>query len=105
MPAARVKKILGNYLDEDEEAAKMYLTEKHISKDVVPNLQKHMELDTLLGASLQVIGEIVNNAALLNGAIGITEDLVLSHLDTLKNWFLSVKLTLTVMDKGLPGAV
>lgn len=95
--ANSVKTILEGVLDEDEDMANMYLTEKHMSRNYVRDAVDHNEVETLLEAYLQVIDEHVNHAALLNDAIDDTEDLVSIHLDTLRNRLLSIDLVLSVV--------
>lgn len=95
--ANTIKTVLENLLDDDEEMASMYLTEKRVNKDVARPSEEHMEAETLLEAYLQVIDEHVNLATLLNDAIDDTEDLVMIHLDTLRNRLLSVELMLSVV--------
>lgn len=95
--AGNVKTILENLLEEDEEMANMYLTEKHMTHNYMRSSEDHSEIETLLEAYLQVIDEHVNHASLLNDAIDDTEDLVMIHLDTLRNRLLSVELALSVV--------
>lgn len=106
--ASGVKTILEGLLDDDEEMANMYLTEKHSSHNYHGrSAVDHSEIETMLEAYLQVIDEHVNHAALLNNAIDDTEDLVMIHLDTLRNRLLSVELSLSVvsMTFGIGGVV
>lgn len=103
-----VKTILDNLLDEDEEMANMYLTEKHMSHNLhTRSAVDHSEVEIMLEAYLQVIDEYVNHASLLNEAIDDTEDLVMIHLDTLRNRLLSVELALSVvsMTFGIGGVI
>lgn len=95
--ASTIKTILENLLDEDEEMANMYLTEKQVNKEINRPAHEHMEVETLLEAYLQVIDEHVNHSTLLNDAIDDTEDLVMIHLDKLRNRLLSVELVLSVV--------
>lgn len=106
--ASNVKTILENLLDEDEEMANMYLTEKYFSHRYGGRSSvDHNEVETMLEAYLQVIDEHVNQSTLLNDAIDDTEDLVMIHLDTLRNQLLSVELGLSVvsMTFGVGGIV
>lgn len=106
--ASNVKTILEHLLDEDEEMANMYLTEKHEGQHgVLRDCHDHSEIETLLEAYLQVIDEHVNHATLLHDAIEDTEDLVMIHLDTLRNRLLSVELTLSVVSMmfGVGGVI
>jgi Mg2+ and Co2+ transporter CorA len=94
--AHSVRDILEKILDEDEDMANMYLTEKHASPSQSRNVENHDEVEMLLEAYMQVIDELVNRADLLNNAIEDTEDLVMIHLDTLRNRLLSVDLALNI---------
>jgi magnesium transporter len=95
--AHNVRDILEKLLDEDEDMANMYLTEKHRSPNVSRDVGEHDQVEMLLEAYMQVIDELVNRADLLNDAIDDTEDLVMIHLDTLRNKLLSVELGLSVV--------
>lgn len=95
--ANNVKTILENLLEDDEEMADMYLTEKHNTLNAVRDAQDHGEAETLLETYLQVIEELVNHASLLDDAIDDTEGLVMIHLDTLRNRLLTVELSLSVV--------
>ena len=99
--ASNIKNILENLLDEDEDMANMYLTEKHASQNYVRSSGDHSEIETLLEAYLQVIAEHVNQSTLLNDAIDDTEDLVSIHLDTLRNRLLAVELACSVVSMAV----
>lgn len=102
-----VRTVLENLLDDDEEMANMYLTEKHMSQNYARNALDHSEVETLLEAYLQTIDLHVNHASLLNDAIEDTEDLIMIHLDTLRNRLLSVELAMSVVSMmfGFGGVV
>ena len=89
--------ILEKVLDEDEDMANMYLTEKHTSREDARNTGDHDEVEMLLEAYMQGVDEIVNQTSLKSEEIGDTEDLVMIHLDTLRNRLLSVELALSVV--------
>lgn len=91
-----VQDLLEKLLDEDDDMANMYLTEKH-TKDGARNSGDHDEVEMLLEAYLQGVDDIVNQTTLLSDAIEDTEDLVMIHLDTLRNRLLSVELGLSVV--------
>lgn len=105
--ANSVKTILDNLLDEDEDMSNMYLTEKYTSQNYARRPVDHSEVETLLEAYLQVIEAHVNQSKLLNDAIDDTEDLVMIHLDTLRNRLLSIELAMSVvsMTFGFGGVV
>lgn len=99
--ANSVKAILEGLLDDDDEMANMYLSEKHYSSCGAAgpprDSDEHSEVEVLLETYLQVIDEIVNSAQLLDDAIDDTEGLVQIHLDTLRNHLLTVELSLSVV--------
>ncbi len=95
--AAVVQEELEKLLDEDEDMANMYLTEKHMSHEGARNIGDHDEVEMLLEAYLQGVDEIVNQTTLLSDNIEDTEDLVMIHLDTLRNRLLSIELGLSVV--------
>lgn len=105
--ASNVQDILAKLLDEDEDMAAAYLTEKHAMPSFSRNPLDHDEIETLVEAYLQVIEELVSQSVLLNSGIEDTEDLVSIHLDTLRNKLLSVELALSVvsMTFGFGGLV
>lgn len=105
--AHSVREILEKLLDEDADMANMYLSEKHRSPHVSRDAGEHDQVEMLLEAYMQVIDELVNRADLLNDAIDDTEDLVMIHLDTLRNKLLSVELALSVfsMTFGFGGLI
>lgn len=95
--ATIVQDIIEKVLDEDEDMANMYLTEKHTHPKRARNVMEHDEVEMLLEAYLQGIDELVNNSSLLSGSIEDTEDLVMIHLDSLRNRLLSVELAMSVV--------
>lgn len=94
---AAVHDILEKVLDEDEDMANMYLTEKHASPELIRSAGDHDEVEMLLEAYLQGVDELVNQGTLLSDGIEDTEDLVMIHLDTLRNRLLTVELALSVV--------
>jgi magnesium transporter len=95
--ASNVRGVLEALLDEDEDMANMYLTEKHNLPSHSREVVDHDEVEMLLEAYMQVVDELVNRADLLSNEIEDTEDLVMIHLDTLRNRLLSVELALSVV--------
>lgn len=95
--ATIVQDILEKVLDEDEDMANMYLTEKHTSPKRARTVTDHDEVEMLLEAYLQHVDDLVNQSTLLSDGIEDTEDLVMIHLDTLRNRLLSVELALSVV--------
>lgn len=105
--ANNVRELLEKLLEEDEDMANMYLSERYTSPNASRDAGEHDEVEMLLEAYMQVIDELVNRAVLLNDRIDDTEDLVMIHLDTLRNKLLSVELALSVfsMTFGFGGMV
>lgn len=105
--ATAVHDILEKVLDEDEDMANMYLTEKHTHPERARSVGDHDEVEMLLEAYLQSVDELVNQSTLLSDGIEDTEDLVMIHLDTLRNRLLTVELALSVvsMTFGVGGMI
>eukprot|EP00173_Palmaria_palmata_P000898 Plantae.Rhodophyta-Palmaria_palmata.ctg14607.p1 GENE.Plantae.Rhodophyta-Palmaria_palmata.ctg14607~~Plantae.Rhodophyta-Palmaria_palmata.ctg14607.p1 ORF type:complete len:360 (+),score=56.14 Plantae.Rhodophyta-Palmaria_palmata.ctg14607:104-1081(+) len=93
----KVQNVLQSVLDEDEDMAAMYLTEKRKTPDLVRNPVDHDEAEMLLESYLQVVDDLTNRAVLANRAIDDTENLIEIHLDTLQNQLLLVNLVLSII--------
>lgn len=91
--ASKVRHTLQEVLDEDEDMAGMYLTEKR--KYPEKSSEQHDEIETLLETHLQAVDDITTKAELLNSAIDNTEDLIEIHLDTMQNRLLLLDLRIT----------
>lgn len=91
--ASKVRHTLQEVLDEDEDMAEMYLTEKR--KYPEKSCAQHDEIETLLETHLQAVDDITTKAELLNSAIDNTEDLIEIHLDTMQNRLLLLDLRIT----------
>mmetsp|Transcript_11933 Transcript_11933/g.21612 ORF Transcript_11933/g.21612 Transcript_11933/m.21612 type:complete len:560 (-) Transcript_11933:1602-3281(-) len=95
--AETIQHSLQEVLDEDEDMANMYLTEKHNNPGQKRNPLDHDEVEMLLEAYLQVIDDLSNKADLLDDAIEDTEDLVGIQLDTLRNRLIMFQLMLSII--------
>lgn len=93
----RVQHVLQAVLDEDEDMADMYLTEKSRNPERTRNPVNHDEIETLLETHLQTVDDLTSKAELLNRAIDDTEDLIEIHLDTMQNRLLLVDLIITAI--------
>ena len=93
--ARRVQQALQNVLDEDEDMADMYLTEKRKNPNACRNPIDHDEAEMLLETYLQNVDDLTNKAELLNRAIDDTENLMEIHLDTMQNKLLLIDLFIT----------
>lgn len=101
---ARVRKVqsaIQTVLDEDEDMAEMYLTEKRKTPGVTRNALDHDEAEMLLENYLQTVDDLTNRAGLLNQAIDDTENLIEIHLDTMQNSVLLVDLMISAISTTL----
>lgn len=92
----KLQYVLQSVLDEDEDMASMYLTEKHKAPEVTRNPVDHDEAEMLLETYLQVVDDLTSKAGLMNRAIDDTENLIEIHLDTMQNHLLLVNLLITI---------
>lgn len=99
--ARKVHHALQAVLDEDDDMADMYLTEKHRRPERVRNPLAHDEAETLLETHLQTVDDLTTKAELLNRTIDDTEDLIEIHLDTMQNRLLLVDLIITAISSIL----
>lgn len=95
--ARKVQAALQSVLDEDEDMADMYLTEKRRNPGLTRNPVDHDEAEMLLETYLQNVDDLTAKAGLLNTAIDDTENLIEIHLDTMQNRLLLVDLIITVI--------
>lgn len=94
--ARKVQNALQSVLDEDEDMADMYLTEKRRNPGVDRNPLDHDEAEMLLETYLQIVDDLTSRAGLLDQAIDDTENLIEIRLDTMQNRLLLVDLIITV---------
>ena len=92
---AKVQHAVQELLDEDEDMAAMYLTEKWRQPDRKRPEEQHEEAEALLETHLQTVDDLTTKAELLNSTIDDTEDLIEIHLDTMQNRLLLVDLLIT----------
>lgn len=95
--ARKVQHALQTVLDEDEDMADMYLTEKKKNAGAIRNPVDHDEAEMLLETYLQLVDDLTSKAELLNQAIDDTENLIEIHLDTMQNRLLLVDLLVTTI--------
>eukprot|EP00188_Purpureofilum_apyrenoidigerum_P004579 Plantae.Rhodophyta-Purpureofilum_apyrenoidigerum.ctg5275.p1 GENE.Plantae.Rhodophyta-Purpureofilum_apyrenoidigerum.ctg5275~~Plantae.Rhodophyta-Purpureofilum_apyrenoidigerum.ctg5275.p1 ORF type:complete len:420 (-),score=81.29 Plantae.Rhodophyta-Purpureofilum_apyrenoidigerum.ctg5275:218-1477(-) len=98
--AQAVHGVLTDLLEEDEDMANMYLTEKHRNPGVIRNSLDHEEAEMLLESYLQIMDDLTNKAKLLDHEIDDSEDVVAIHLDTLRNKLIMLQLLLSVVGLG-----
>lgn len=92
---AKVQHAVQELLDEDEDMAGMYLTEKWRQPTRTRPQDSHEEAEALLETHLQTVDDLTTKAELLNSTIDDTEDLIEIHLDTMQNRLLLVDLLIT----------
>lgn len=95
--AKKVKYVLQSVLEDDEDLAGMYLTEKRKTPDATRNPLDHDEAEVLVEAYLQVCDSVLTSSELLNRAIDDTENLIEIQLDTMQNQLLLVNLLISVI--------
>ncbi|KAK4534175.1 hypothetical protein CDCA_CDCA01G0200 [Cyanidium caldarium] len=101
--ARGVRHGLQDLLREDEDMARMYLTElrRHPAVDRSP--AHHEEVEIVLESYLHVVDHLVSRADLLGAAIDDTEDTVGLQLDTMRNRLLRLGLMLTILTMAFAG--
>ncbi|KAI0567088.1 Magnesium transporter MRS2-like protein [Gracilaria domingensis] len=95
--ARKVQQALQAVLDDDEDMADMYLTEKYKNRALRRNPLDHDEAEMLLETYLQTVDDVTTKSELLNRAIDHTENLIEIHLDTMQNRLLLVDLIITAI--------
>ncbi|CAN8064426.1 unnamed protein product [Agarophyton chilense] len=95
--ARKVQQALQAVLDDDEDMADMYLTEKYKNRATRRNPLDHDEAEMLLETYLQTVDDVTTKSELLNRAIDHTESLIEIHLDTMQNRLLLVDLFITAI--------
>lgn len=93
----KVQQVIQALLDEDEDMAEMYLTEKRKNPSMMRNPLDHDEVEMLLETYLQMVDDLTSRGGLLNQAIDDTENLIEIHLDTTQNRVLLVDLMITAI--------
>lgn len=99
--ARKVQHAIQVVLDEDEDMADMYLTEKRKNPGLDRNPMDHDEAEMLLETYLQMVDDLTSKAGLLNQAIDDSENLIEIHLDTMQNRVLLVDLIITAISTTL----
>ncbi|KAM3583004.1 magnesium ion transporter [Umbelopsis sp. WA50703] len=89
-----IRDAINEVLDQDEDLAAMYLTEKKAGSP--RNAADHEEIELLMESYLKQTEEIANKAAILISHMKSTEEIVQIMLDTNRNSLLLFELKLTV---------
>jgi Mg2+ and Co2+ transporter CorA len=84
-------------LDEDEDMARLYLTELRKQPDKPRAIEDHEAAEQLLESYLQVVDHVHNRAALLSAATSDTEDLMGIQLDAMRNRLLLLDMSISVI--------
>lgn len=93
--ARKVQQAIQAVLDDDEDMADMYLSEKQKRPGVARHILSHNDVEMLLETYLQQVDDISSRAELLQQAIDDTENLVEMHLDAIQNRVLLMNLMTT----------
>lgn len=93
--ARKVQQAIQAVLDDDEDMADMYLSEKQKRPGVARHILSHNDVEMLLETYLQQVDDISSRAELLQQAIDDTENLVEMHLDAIQNRVLLMNLMVT----------
>jgi len=97
-----VQKALMDLLDDDEDMSNMYLTELvRATGEKKRDPMDHEDVEMLIEAYMQMVDDLVTKADLLDTAVDDTEDLVMIHLDTLRNKLLMLDLATSVFAMAL----
>jgi len=99
--ACKVHDVITHLLEDDEDMANLYLTEKHRSPWVIRDSLDHEEAEMILESYLQIMDDLTTKAKLLDHEIDDTEDLVSIHLDTLRNRLIMMQMLLSVIGLGV----
>ncbi|KAF6002218.1 magnesium ion transporter [Cyanidiococcus yangmingshanensis] len=99
-----VRDALQDLLGEDEDMARMYLTEmkKHPETERPPTA--HEQVEELLESYLRVLDHLASRVKLLSATIDDTEGLVDLQLDSMRNRILRISVLMTVLTSVFAGA-
>lgn len=95
--AQNIQRALKAVLDEDEDMARLYLTELRKQPGKPRAIEDHEAAEQLLESYLQVVDHVHNRAALLNAATSDTEDLMGIQLDAMRNRLLLLDMSVSVI--------
>lgn len=93
----RVSRALSEVLDEDEDMANMYLTEKYKRPFKMRTAMDHEEVEVMLESYMQQIADFQHRVHLLQQRAEHDELSTNLHLDTLRNKMLAIDLILIVL--------
>lgn len=93
----RTQTVLQELLDQDDDMAAMYLTEKWRNPDRERAAAQHDEAEALLESHLQTVEYLCTKSELLTKAIDDTEGLIEIRLDTMQNRLLLTDLVISAI--------
>jgi len=99
-----VRDALQDLLSEDEDMARMYLTEMRKHPDTERPTKAHTQVEELLESYLRVLDYLAGRARLLGATIDDTEGLVDLQLDSMRNRLLRISVLMTVLTCVFSGA-
>ena len=93
----RAEHVLTELLDEDEDMANMYLTEKYRSPYKSRPALDHDEVEVLLEAYMQQVDDLLRKTEALKDNLDHEELMITLRLDTLRNKLLTVELVISIV--------
>lgn len=97
--AKLVQQALEEVLEQDEDLAAMYLTDRH--NGVNRKLSDHEDLEVLLETYSKQVEEIVNEASTMESNVQTTQEIVELILDSNRNALLALDLKVSIMTMGI----
>jgi regulator of replication initiation timing len=95
--AQDIRQTLKSVLDEDEDMARLYLTELRKQHGKPRTTEDHEAAEQLLESYLQLVDHVHNRAELLDAATSDTEDLLSIQLDAMRNRLLVLDMSISVV--------
>ncbi|KAJ1720166.1 magnesium ion transporter [Coemansia erecta] len=97
--ALNIRDAIEEVLEQDEDLAGMYLTQK--LKGTVRETDEHEEVELMMETYLKQVEEIVNHVESVSSHVRTTEDVVNIILDSQRNSLLLLEIRLTILTVGL----
>ncbi|KAI9503533.1 magnesium ion transporter [Coemansia spiralis] len=94
-----IRDAIEEVLEQDEDLAAMYLTEKRYGK--LRETDDHEEVELMMETYLKQVEEIVNHVESVSSHVRTTEDVVNIILDSQRNSLLLLEIRLTILTVGL----
>lgn len=96
-----IRDAIEEVLEQDEDLAAMYLTQKLKANSLQRTKDDHEEVELLLESYLKQVEEIVNHVESVSSHVRTTEDVVNIILDSQRNSLLLLEIRLTILTVGL----